>query len=230
MTADCLRLAPEIPEWRRSARFFMLAIALHAAVLFYPMKIAIGMLETPPPNTVIVRLEQAPPKPPSVPPRMQPAAIPPAQPKPRQRPAPSPRPVIAMAPAQSTAPATVTAPALAPMPVAAPPAAAPTASPAAAPAPSFSAARFDAAYLENPHPKYPPLSRRLGEEGKVLLKVHVSPDGQAATVDIEKSSNFVRLDEAARLAVSRWRFVPAKRGEKSVEASVIVPIVFRLDS
>jgi len=30
--------------------------------------------------------------------------------------------------------------------------------------------------------------------------------------------------------VARWRFVPAKRGDEPIEASVIVPIVFRLDS
>ena len=91
------------------------------------------------------------------------------------------------------------------------------------------AARFDAAYLHNPRPLYPPLSRRLGEEGKVLLRVRVSREGLAAAVDLEKSSNFERLDDAARAVVSRWRFVPARRGDEAIEATVIVPIVFRLD-
>ncbi|UCV05932.1 energy transducer TonB [Dechloromonas denitrificans] len=108
----------------------------------------------------------------------------------------------------------------------APPAAAPTAS--AAPV-TVTPARFDAAYLHNPEPKYPPLSRRLGEEGKVLLRVRVSRDGQPATIDFEKSSNFERLDEAAKQVVARWRFIPAKRGDEAIEASVIIPIVFRLD-
>ena len=91
------------------------------------------------------------------------------------------------------------------------------------------APRFNAAYLHNPVPVYPPSSRRLGEEGKVLLHVKVSPAGQPVAVDLERSSNFERLDEAARHAVARWRFVPAKRGDEAVEGSVIVPIVFRLD-
>lgn len=99
----------------------------------------------------------------------------------------------------------------------------------ATPAP-VSPALFDAAYLNNPRPDYPRMSRRLGEEGKVLLRVRVRADGTASTVDLEKGSNFDRLDEAARQAVLRWRFVPAKRGNEAVEASVIVPIVFRLDS
>ena len=55
-----------------------------------------------------------------------------------------------------------------------------------------------------------------GEEGKVLLKVRVLPDGNPASVDVEKSSSFGRLDEAARQAVARWRFVPAKRGDEPI--------------
>jgi len=90
------------------------------------------------------------------------------------------------------------------------------------------APRFDAAYLHNPRPVYPPLSRRLGEEGKVLLRVRVSAEGQPIAVDVEESSNFERLDEAARQVVARWRFVPARHGDEPVEATVIVPIVFRL--
>ena len=89
--------------------------------------------------------------------------------------------------------------------------------------------RFDAAYLLNPKPDYPAISRRLGEEGKVLLKVRVTAQGLPAAVDIEKTSGFERLDEAARRVVARWRFVPARRGEQPVEASVIVPISFRLE-
>jgi periplasmic protein TonB len=98
-----------------------------------------------------------------------------------------------------------------------------------APAVSLTTPRYDAAYLNNPAPDYPALSRRLGEEGKVLLKVRVSAEGSALAVNLEKSSNFERLDEAARAAVARWRFVPARRGDEAVESSVVVPLVFRLD-
>ena len=130
-------------------------------------------------------------------------------------------------PATADTPVVAAPVAVAPEPAPRPPvAAAPVAS---APAPVV-AARYNAAYLNNPEPKYPPMSRRLGEEGKVLLKVRVTADGQAATVELEKSSNFERLDEAAKQAVARWRFVPARRGDEAIEASVIVPIVFRLDS
>ena len=52
----------------------------------------------------------------------------------------------------------------------------------------------------------------------------------AVAVDLEKSSNFERLDESARQSVARWRFVPARRGDEAIEATVIVPIVFRLEN
>lgn len=101
--------------------------------------------------------------------------------------------------------------------------------PPAPPAPIV-AARFDAAYLQNPKPVYPTMSRRLGEEGRVILKVKVSPQGLPLTIEIKQSSNFSRLDEAARSAVELWRFVPAKQGNETIEAWVLVPLLFSLDS
>jgi protein TonB len=92
------------------------------------------------------------------------------------------------------------------------------------------AARFDADYLQNPKPVYPPMSRRLGEEGKVVLRVRVSAQGQALSVEVRQSSGFTRLDDAARSAVERWRFVPARQGEQAVEAWVLVPLTFTLDN
>lgn len=89
--------------------------------------------------------------------------------------------------------------------------------------------RFDAAYLSNPAPAYPPLSRRAGEEGRVLLRVQVSPDGTATAVETETSSGHPRLDAAARTAVQKWRFVPARLGSQAVAASVLVPIAFKLN-
>lgn len=90
-------------------------------------------------------------------------------------------------------------------------------------------ARFDAAYLANPRPAYPALSRRLGEQGKVLLRVRVAADGNAAEVTLHSSSGFVRLDRAAIDAVSRWRFVPARLGEEAIASWVQVPIAFTLE-
>lgn len=88
--------------------------------------------------------------------------------------------------------------------------------------------RFSADYLNNPGPRYPALSRRLGEEGRVLLRVLVNAEGHPEGIHVNHSSGFSRLDSAAREAVAQWRFVPAKLGDRSVRAWVIVPIVFTL--
>lgn len=90
--------------------------------------------------------------------------------------------------------------------------------------------RFDAAYLNNPVPAYPAVSRRLGEQGRALLRVFVDADGRAREVQVQTSSGYPRLDRAARAAVERWQFAPAREGERAVGAWVVVPILFSLTS
>jgi protein TonB len=88
--------------------------------------------------------------------------------------------------------------------------------------------RFDASYLDNPAPLYPASAKRAGEEGRVLVRVLVSADGRAQSVEVAQTSGFTRLDAAAIDAVRRWRFVPARRGDATLAAHVNVPIVFSL--
>lgn len=97
---------------------------------------------------------------------------------------------------------------------------------AAPPTAQVIAPRFDAAYLDNPAPGYPPLSRKANEQGKVVLQVWVDAQGQAKQVEVRTSSGYERLDRAAFSAVSRWKFVPARQGSEAVAATVLVPIVF----
>lgn len=131
--------------------------------------------------------------------------------------------------------AAVAAPAVASFVVApqppAPPAPPPlqSAPPPAPPAP-VTAARFDADYLHNPKPVYPSISRRLNEEGTVVVRVRVSADGTALAVEVRQSSGHARLDTSALDAVQRWRFIPARQGETAIESWVAVPIAFKLES
>lgn len=90
--------------------------------------------------------------------------------------------------------------------------------------------RFGVAYLNNPAPEYPAMSRRQGEEGRVLMMVLVSAGGGAEDVQIEKSSGSDWLDNAAVAAVKRWRFIPAKKNNQPLSAYVLVPMKFSLDS
>jgi protein TonB len=88
--------------------------------------------------------------------------------------------------------------------------------------------RFDAAYLNNPGPAYPNMSRRLREIGTVQLRVRVSVTGQPLEIQMAKSSGYGRLDESALVAVKKWKFQPAMRSGSAVEAWVLVPVEFSL--
>lgn len=90
-------------------------------------------------------------------------------------------------------------------------------------------ASFDAAYLNNPTPNYPPISRRLEEQGTVTLDVFVDKDGQAQNVVIKKTSGFERLDSAALATVKKWKFSPAKQDENLIASWVQVPVKFMLE-
>ena len=80
-----------------------------------------------------------------------------------------------------------------------------------------------------PPPPYPPLARRMGEEGKVVLRVAVTPQGSASEVQIHTSSGSTRLDESAQKTVRNWKFIPAKQGDTAVSSWVLVPIIFKLE-
>lgn len=95
--------------------------------------------------------------------------------------------------------------------------------------PAAHAPRFDAAYLHNEAPAYPALSRRVGEQGRVLLRVLVDVNGVPASIELSASSGSARLDQSALEAVKRWKFVPARKGELPVSAWVVVPILFSLN-
>lgn len=167
---------------------------------------------------------------------------PPPAPKPRvtDKPRPKPRPTPAVAAPRPQVPPAAPAP----TPPAVVPSAAPTqtssaAAEADAKAPpdqsagtasaQLTPARFDAGYLNNPPPAYPPLARRMQEQGKVLLRVLVSAEGKPGKIELSSSSGSDRLDQAARAAVARWRFIPARQGDRDVETWVIVPIIFKLE-
>ncbi len=198
-----------------------LVLLLHAAVLAWLYQVTIQRAVVPELSRMDVRtLHEPPPLPPEKPKTM------PARPEPapqRQLVAPPP-PVLTAAPASTPGPE-FTAPPQLPAPPREPPATAVIAAPAPLP---VTAPRFNAEYLNNPPPAYPGTSRRLREEGRVLLQVRVTAQGLPDSVEIRQSSGFARLDEAALAAVAQWRFVPARRGDEPISASVLVPVDFRL--
>lgn len=87
---------------------------------------------------------------------------------------------------------------------------------------------FNADYLNNPAPSYPRMARKRNLQGKVFVKVLVNIDGTPQNIIISKSSGHNILDEAALEAVKTWRFIPARKGNKTVQASVVIPVEFKI--
>nr|WP_107784093.1 energy transducer TonB [Nitrosomonas nitrosa] len=75
-------------------------------------------------------------------------------------------------------------------------------------------------------PEYPALSRRLGEEGKLMLQVELDESGRISNTRIINSSGYSRLDNAALAAVKTWRCRPAVRDGQPVRAIALQPFNF----
>ncbi len=171
----------------------------------------------------------APPAPPKVEP--PPPPPPPSAPK---RIEPTPR-VIAAAPSPAPAPFVVPAPPPEvpdPTPVAVAPAPAPVIAPPAPPAPPPPPRVIPASavqYLEPLALEYPRLSKRLAETGRVVVRVFIDEAGLAHTTQLNKSSGFARLDEAALSAVQKARFKPYTENGRAVSGWAYIPIEFELE-
>jgi protein TonB len=87
----------------------------------------------------------------------------------------------------------------------------------------------DADYLSNPKPPYPPMSKRLGEQGKAIIRVLIGADGTPQKAELRQSSGFERLDQSALATVMKWRYVPGKRDGVAEAMWFSVPISFILE-
>lgn len=216
ITADSRPICARPPVQILDRRSLALVFVLHGAAFWSLLQMKVISLPEPLAVLSVSLLSpasEAMPRPEIVPPKPRPIER-------RPTPLPLPAPARLAAPADSPSPSPV---AVAPATAPAPPA------PVAAPvAPTATQPRFDADYLDNPKPAYPALSRRGGEQGKVVLRVQVAADGLPTEVQLHAGSGYARLDNAALDAVRRWKFVPARLGSEPVAASVLVPIVFSL--
>ena len=193
-------------------------LLMRAAEIVVPVEVLSQFIEPPAP-----KVDPVPPTP----------VTPPTPPKPVKTVAakaptqPAPQPLAIADPTPSpNAPVGVTTPQPAPAPIAAPVAAVAT---APAGPPSVQLPSSDASYLQNPKPAYPPVSRRMNEQGKTIVRVMIGVDGTPQRAEIATSSGYDRLDQAALAAVMRWRYVPGKRGGVPEAMAFNVPINWVLE-
>lgn len=195
-----------------------------AVEIVVPAEILSQIIEPPEP-----KVEPPPPKP------KPPPLPPPPAPQPKQitraptPPAPQPVAIADPTPAPN-APTGVVAPQPPAPPIAAPVVVAVASPPPAPPAPAkVELPSSDADYLNNAKPAYPAVSRRLGEQGKAIVRVLIGTDGTAQKAEVRTSSGFERLDQAALATVLRWKYVPGKRAGVVEAMWFNVPINFVLE-
>jgi periplasmic protein TonB len=80
-----------------------------------------------------------------------------------------------------------------------------------------------------PEPIYPSLSRRIGEEGKAMVRLLINESGQVEKVSLAQSSGIQRLDQAALDAGQKARCKPFIEFGKPIKVTAIQPYIFRLE-
>jgi len=78
-------------------------------------------------------------------------------------------------------------------------------------------------------PDYPASSRRMGEQGRVMLRVELDETGHITSLRVAESSGHKRLDEAGLSAVKHWQCNAAKRDGKAVRSIAMQPFDFILE-
>ena len=238
-----MKMRPGRWDWNRAVAL-LVVLAVHGAVLYGLSSVRM----IPPPSeavTLFVTLISPPqpqPKPLTAPPPQTPAQPkqarppePPRQPRPVEREAPRPPEpphyhLATEAPVTSPTERTELRPPAEPA-VDAPESGASDALPSPSPATGPVTLTSDLALVctvRNP-PPYPSVSRRLGETGKVVLRVELDETGRVGAAKVITSSGHPRLDAAALAAVNTWRCQPPQRDGQAVRSVALQPFEFTLE-
>lgn len=223
MSAMTFSTGPDTPVSleKLRAKLGPLAMVLGAhALLFYFIYSGLlnRMVEVALPQAVVVNFvapaREAPPPAPKVVPvaQLQPPVMPQV-----------PVPLVQIATVQNTISVTQTAALIEKTP-----APAPVAAVSAPPSPGAPKLVTSVELIREPQMVYPAMSKRMGEQGKVVLLVLVSENGKPDQVQVKTSSGFTRLDEAGRQAVLRAIFKPYMEDGRAIPVYVTLPIAFNL--
>lgn len=77
--------------------------------------------------------------------------------------------------------------------------------------------------------RYPPLARRLGQEGVVLIEARISPDGRLEDASVKKGSGYPLLDRDALRLLEAAAEMARGRLRPDRPANLEIPIAYRLE-
>ena len=80
----------------------------------------------------------------------------------------------------------------------------------------------------NPGPDYPAAAEAAGEEGTVVLQLHISPSGKVRRFKIKQSSGFTDLDSAAVATALNWHYLPSTWNGSAQTGDMDLAIQFKL--
>lgn len=206
----------------------MFVIAIHGGILYFLFK---QQLIPPSKQLATLMVNFIPSAKPKEEPKPETPSPPPPKPKPERKP--QPRQLVAKAPVVSPSEPVAPPPPPEPEPESEPepepaPAVEASAPQQMAPGPVTLSSELSVSCPELNAPAYPALSKRLGEEGKLVLRVELDESGHVHVAQVVNSSGFKRLDEAALTAVKTWRCTPPIRNGQPVRAVALQPFNFVL--
>ncbi|MEC5318110.1 energy transducer TonB [Brenneria populi subsp. brevivirga] len=79
-----------------------------------------------------------------------------------------------------------------------------------------------------PQPEYPRRARRLQQEGEVLIRLIINPEGRLLKHEIARSSGYEALDQAAMTAISQTRCTPYRENGQAITVMTLQPVKFKL--
>ena len=153
---------------------------------------------------------------------------PPPPPAPKNPPPPTPAPTAPAPVMPSTTAPVISVPVAAATPAPAPSTTAPPAPPAPAAPPVKTAAVIQPG-ATCAKPDYPSASRRLEEEGTVTLRFLIGTDGRVLQAEIDKTSGYPRLDDAARNGLAKCQFRPGTVDGKPEQSWASIRYTWRLE-
>ncbi|MDM0078636.1 energy transducer TonB [Variovorax sp. J2P1-59] len=82
---------------------------------------------------------------------------------------------------------------------------------------------------KNQKPVYPATAKRLGQQGKTIVRVLVDVEGRPSQARVMQSSGYQELDQAAVDAVSGWKYVPGRRKGVPEPMEFNIPVTWSLN-
>lgn len=83
--------------------------------------------------------------------------------------------------------------------------------------------------IDECRPAYPAESLAANEEGKTLLRAHITAAGELRGLSVLRSSGHPRLDQATLKALEHCRFAPGTRSGVPIDSSMVLEYRWRID-